>query len=484
MAYEHAKRASAAFDFDDLLLYAAVALESDPKLRAAMGRRWRHVLLDEVQDTNPAQYRIVALLAHEHRNLVILGDPDQAICAYRGATSEENFAAFARDFPGHAVVTLERNYRSTGAVVRAANALMAGVRGRVDKRLWTDRPAGEPVGVVACDDELDEAERIAAWGRRHLDDGCPPSALCVLVRVNDLAAPVEQALIAARVPVRVAGTLAFCARAEIRNALAALSLVANPRDRLAFARVAQAAGAGVGTGACRALFAHADADPRRSLLDHGAQSQIGDLRPRQREALRALSTGLLEVSGRVERHPGPVERHVIDALVAARLPDRLHRTVAASASDRARYRARRALERLRELVRLARAYDASAGRPDLGDFVAGLALAAADRNDDHEAASVMTVHRAKGLEFDHVWIAGLEEGLLPHARSVREGGEPEERRLAYVAVTRARRTLRASWARERGGSKRQPSRYLTDLGATGLAAASPQCPLLQPQRTE
>jgi superfamily I DNA/RNA helicase len=261
----------------------------------------------------------------------------------------------------------------------------------------------------------------------------------------------------------VSGALGFCARAEIRDALAALSLVANPRDRLAFARVARAAGAGVGETACRGLFAHADAHPQRSLLEHGARSPLDALRPRQSDAVRELCAGLLDVSQVVERRPGDVARHVVAALVASRQPERLQRTVQTSRSERSRYRARRSLERLRELVRLARAYEATAPRPDLGDFVAGLTLAAGDARGQGEAASVMTVHRAKGLEFDHVWIAGAEEGLFPHGRSVREGSEPEERRLAYVAVTRARRTLHASWARERGGRPHQPSRYLAAL---------------------
>jgi len=463
LAYEQAKRASAAFDFDDLLLYAATALESDHALRARLGRRWRHVLLDEVQDTNHAQYRIVSLLAAEHRNLMILGDPDQAICAYRGATSDENFAAFARDFPEHEIITLERNYRSTAAILRAANTVIAANRGRVDKRLWTTGPEGNAIEVEDCDDELDEAQRIAAWARAHLDDGDAPSALCVLVRVNELTAAIEQALMAAGVPVHVAGALGFCGRAEIRDALAALSLVANPRDRLAFGRAAKAAGAGVGETACKALFALADAHPQRTLLEHGAHSALDALRPRQSNAVRELCGGLLDIAEQVQRRPSEVARHVTAGLVASRQPERLQRTVATSRSERARRRANSALERVRELVRLARAYEASAGRPDLGDFVAGLRLTAGDSHDQAEAASVMTVHRAKGLEFEHVWVAGLEEGLFPHGRSVREGAEPEERRLAYVAVTRARRALHASWARGRAGRPREPSRYLADI---------------------
>lgn len=166
-------------------------------------------------------------------------------------------------------------------------------RGRHQKRLWTDGPAGAPVDVEACDDEVDEADHIASWARAHLDHGCSPSELCVLVRVNDLATCIEQALIAARVPVHVAGTIGFAARAEIRHALAALSLVANPRDRLAFARVAKAAGVGVGEHACRALFDHQDAHPQRSLLEHGAGSPLDTLRPRQARAVRELCEGLL-----------------------------------------------------------------------------------------------------------------------------------------------------------------------------------------------
>jgi ATP-dependent DNA helicase UvrD/PcrA len=263
--------------------------------------------------------------------------------------------------------------------------------------------------------------------------------------------------------VHVTGALGFCDRAEIRDALAALSLVANPRDRLAFGRVARAAGAGVGGTACRALFARADAQPQRALLEHGACSPLDALRPRQRTAVRELCAGLLDVSERVEGQTGGVADHVVAALVASRQPERLRRTIETSRSERARHRASRALERLRELVRLARAYEANAPRPDLGDFIAGLTLTASDSRDQGEAASVMTIHRAKGLEFDHVWLAGVEEGLLPHGRSVREGGEPEERRLAYVAVTRAKRTLHASWARERSGRPRESSRYLADI---------------------
>ena len=286
----------------------------------------------------------------------------------------------------------------------------------------------------------------------------------MLVRVNGLAAAIEQALMAARVPVHVTGTIAFTARAEIRDALAALSLVANPRDRLAFARVARAAGAGVGENACRALFDYQDDHPHESLLEHGARTSLAALRPRQARAVRELCGELLAVAETVERQPGDVARHVIASLVASRQPERLRRILQTSPSDRARHRARRSLQRLHELVHLARAYEATTARPDLGDFVASLTLAAGDGRTARNPARVVTIHRAKGLEFDHVWIAGLEEGLLPHARTVREGLEPEERRLAYVAVTRARHTLHASWARERGGREREPSRYLAAVG--------------------
>src|SRR4051794_37413213 len=466
-AYEHAKRASSAFDFDDLLRYAVVALESDDALRRRWGRRFTHVLVDEFQDLNPAQYRLAALLASGHRWLTVLGDPRQAICAFRGATSEENFVAFAAEFPDAATVRLARNYRSSAPILAAANRLADDRHDATGTALWTPAGGGAAIGLVACDDEEDELGRIVAWARATERSG----TRAVLVRVNGQAAGIEQALLAAGLRVVVFGATQFAARAEIRDALAALALVANPRDRLAFGRVAAAAGRGVGPGACRALFAHADAHPGRSLLDHGAaDGDIAGLTAARRDALRALCAPLRDAQRALAARPEAVGAHVVAVLVASGQPDRLTRVVGGTARGPTRWRARRQLANLRALVRHARAYERRAERPRIADFLAEVALAGDERRIADDTVVLSTIHRAKGLEFDHVWIAGAEEGRLPHGRSVRDGQEAEERRLAYVAVTRAKRTLHLSWAATRSGRPRAPSRYLAELAADGDVA--------------
>jgi superfamily I DNA/RNA helicase len=292
----------------------------------------------------------------------------------------------------------------------------------------------------------------------------------VLARVNAQLGAIEQALLAAGLRVAVFGAPQFAARAEIRNALAALTLVANPRDRLAFARVAAAAGRGVGPAACRALFAHAVTHPDRSLLDHGAPGgDVAGLTPSQRRALRSLCVPLLDAHRALAVRPAAVGAHVVAVLVASGQPDRLTRVARGTARGPTRWRAQRQLANLRALVTHARAFERRAERPRLADFLAELALAGDERRSADDAVIISTIHRAKGLEFDHVWIAGAEEGRLPHARAVRDGQEAEERRLAYVAVTRAGRSLHVSWAAQRSGRPGAPSRYLTVTRGDELA---------------
>lgn len=459
-AYEHAKRVSSAFDFDDLLRYAVIALESDDRLRAAVARTFAHVLVDEFQDLNPAQYRLVALIAGGHRRLTVLGDPRQAICAYRSATSAANFGALAADFPDAHRVSLGRNHRSTGAILAAANRLARDLPPPRGAELWTPAPQGAPVTVVRCADGAEETGRIAAWARA----GPRSATRAVLARMNAQLHPIEQALLDAGVRAVVVGAAAFAERAGIRDALAALALASNPGDRLAFARVAAAAGRGVGPRACRALFAHADAHPGRSLLAHGAEADIAGLTARQAAALRDLCRALRAAADALAAGSLGLGDQVITVLVASGQPDRLRRTAGRGARGPTRARAERRLGNLRALVRLARAYEQRAERSTLGDLLADLALDRDARRPGPDTVVLSTIHRAKGLEFDHVWLAGAEEGRLPHRRALAEGAEPEERRLAYVAVTRARHTLHVSWAASAGRRAREPSRYLAAVG--------------------
>ncbi|MEA2380300.1 MAG: ATP-dependent helicase UvrD/PcrA, partial [Solirubrobacteraceae bacterium] len=423
------------------------------------------------------------LLAADHRRLTVLGDPRQAICAYRGATSAENFAAFATEFHDTATVTLRRNYRSTPPILAAANQLAAPLPDGPTTGLWTATQHGDAVVIVAPDDEAGEAAAIVAWARANDGDG----TRAVLVRVNDQIAPIEQVLLRAGVRTAVFGATQFAARAEIRNALAALAVAANPRDRLAFARMAAAAGRGVGPGACRALFTHGDANPGGSLLDHAARGDIAGLTARQSRALRGLCAPLIAARDALEEQPAAVAEHVTAVLVASGQPDRLKRTAGGGAGAPTRWRAQRQLRNLRALVTQARAYERRTQDPRLADFLARIALAGDDRAIGGDAVALSTIHRAKGLEFHHVWVAGAEEGRLPHGRALREDGEPEERRLAYVAVTRAKRTLHVSWVAKRGGRRCEQSRYLAAIvdswGQTARDSIGPPAPTLHQSRT-
>jgi DNA helicase-2/ATP-dependent DNA helicase PcrA len=458
LAYERAKRASSAWDFDDLLAMAVVCLESDARLRAAMARRFRWVLIDEVQDLNPAQMRLALLISESHANVTIVGDPLQAICSWRGATSEENFAAFRAAHPGHASVALDRCYRCSPQILAAADRLLARARQGRAHALRSQAPHGPRPTVVAAADERDEARQVVRWVKRHRDAGVPLGELAVLVRVNDQAGVIERALVRAKVPCRVVGATGFADRAEIRDALAALRLVVNPHDRLAFARAAKASGAGIGPKAIAAVFARADCAPARSLLEL-AQRDLPELTARQRRALATWAHGLGDAALAV-----PLGAQVRRVLVASGQPDRLHRALDPGRAADAQLRALDALERLRELVRMADDYARETERPTLTDFIATIALGSGDENArDADAVSLLTAHRAKGLEFTHVWIAGMEEGLFPHARAIAQAGEGEERRLAYVAMTRAKRSLTLSWCAARRELAQQPSRFLNGL---------------------
>jgi superfamily I DNA/RNA helicase len=459
LAYEQVKRASSAWDFDDLLSHAVVCLESDDLLRARLGRRFAWVLVDEVQDLNPAQMRLALLVASAHRNLTIVGDPLQAICSWRGATSAENFAAFATAHPGRTTVALDRCYRCSPQILKSADGLLAAVRQGRRHAFRSAAPPGPRPMVVACEDERAEGGQIASWARRHIDAGAAPGELAVLVRVNEQAAAIERALLRGKVPCIVVGATGFADRAEIRDALAVLRLVVNSHDRLAFARAARAAGAGVGERSVAALLAAGDHTPDCSLLELAQTHALEELGAKQRVALRRWATALRQAAG-----GSTVAAQVRLVLVASGQPDRLHRALEPGRSADAQLRALDALERLRDLVRLADDYQRETDEPTLADFVATVALGSSERDHGHfEAVSLLTVHRAKGLEFTHVWIAGMEEGLFPHARAIQEAGEGEERRLAYVAMTRAKQTLTLSWTRSRRGLVQQPSRFLNGL---------------------
>jgi DNA helicase-2/ATP-dependent DNA helicase PcrA len=442
---------SDALDFDDLLVRSVALLRDRPEIRAEATKRWRFVLVDEFQDTNRPQWAWLELVCG-HGNLTVLGDDDQAVYRFRGA-AVENILRLPQRLPGCRVRRLERNYRSTPAIVAAANRLIAHNPERHPKRMWATGDVGRPVSVRSFLDADREAEAVAAWCAARLRAGTTPDQVGVLFRMRRLADPLSATLTAAGLAHRVLGDRALLERAEIRDALAHLQLLANPRDRQALVRAA-ATLPGVGPRAVERVLNHADRGTGGDLLRAARQADaIDGLTTAARATLPAWATAMRSVG---DDPDVPLPQVVGRGLVASGLPARLARSLDPTASAR--------LERLRSLVAMARTHAARDPDATLVDFLGGLALAAEPEQDAAERITLATIHAAKGLEWDAVWVCGWEEDTLPAALALADGEVAEERRLAYVAITRAGREFAASrvWRRgERRGLP--PSRFLAEL---------------------
>ena len=479
--YERALSRAGAVDFGDLLLRPAQMLEADAALRARWSTRFRHVLVDEFQDTNPAQYRLLRLLCGERRNVCVVGDDDQAIYRWRGA-DVGNILDFDKDFPGTRVVKLEQNYRSTGNVLAAAHAVISRATRRREKKLWTTREAGAPLALLVAQDEHEEAERIAAAVEGERARGTRGDEIAVLYRVNAQSRPVEAALRAARVPYVIVRGTSFYERAEVRDAAAWLRLALNPSSDLDLLRVVNRPARGIGEKTLERLQAFAGA---RGLTLHEAVGRRDEIDELKAAARRNLGEFHAVVEGLHRDVPG------LDAGVAVQevvgrsgLLERLRAEGTDEAADKA--------ENLLELVAAAREFDETrAGAepprepdepvaPPVARFLEQIALVGeADAPTPEGRVALMTLHAAKGLEFEAVFLCGMEEGMLPYERPWRRDagdGEraaelDEERRLCYVGMTRARSRLVLSLARRRmaygdaGPSwrDREPSRFLGDL---------------------
>jgi DNA helicase-2/ATP-dependent DNA helicase PcrA len=449
--YEDLKTRAAAVDFDDMLVRAVLAVRGDRTVRGELRRRARHLLVDEFQDTNALQMDLLTAIVDGERNLTAVGDEDQSIYRWRGAELD-NILSFERAFPGTTVVMLEQNYRSTAPILAAAGGLIAANRGRRGKRLFTDREGGEPVRLFVAEDERDEARWIAdaieAAGRTSL------SEIAVLLRTNAQTRPFEEELTRRHLAYRVVGGLRFWQRAEIKDALAYLRLVVRPTDVLSFERVVNVPARGIG--AVTVDLLHREAERTGASLPEAARRLPEGLSPRARTALERFFTLLDEAADRRDDlDPGDFVGWLLEAAGLLAMYD-------GDAEDRV---ARR--ENLQQLA--AAVAEAALRGQDLESCLDAVALL--EEEDDEatsDAVSLMTLHAAKGLEFDRVFLAGLEDGLLPHANS-RDDPESleEERRLAYVGMTRARRHLALTAARSRFlfGQRQptRPSRFLDDL---------------------
>jgi len=452
--YREVLESAGALDFDDLLLRAVTLLEGHPDVRRAWGQRFRYLLVDEYQDTNRAQYELVRLLAGEHGNLTVVGDEDQSIYSWRGADIS-NILDFEHDFPGARVFRLEENYRSSQVILDVASALVERNVRRKGKLLRAVRSGGEPVRLHEATDEFEEAawvvDRIAAAreGRRA----------AILVRMNAQSRLFEEALLRARLPYLVLGGVGFYERREVKDLLAYLRLVTNPDDSVAFHRVVNVPPRGIGSrtiGEIDRAARDAGTSPWRAmagLLDEAA------LPSRALVALgrfRALVEGLREEAA-VRGLKALLERTLETTGYAAILA----REDTQESQDR--------LENLAELLAAAVEYEAREESPSLSGFLDRAALLSdTDGLRDDVPVLLMTLHSAKGLEFESVFLVGLEEGLLPHSRSLTgPDALEEERRLCYVGMTRAMARLHLSWARSRQvfGQRRisEPSRFLEEI---------------------
>jgi len=448
-------------DFGDLMLHMTEIFRAHPDVLAEWHRKFRYILVDEYQDTNLVQYYWLRLLAQTHRNICCVGDDDQSIYSWRGAEIE-NILRFERDFPGAKVVRLESNYRSTKPILAAASHLIAHNAGRLGKTLRTGRndADGEKVHVVSLWDSDEEARMVGERIEAAQRGGHKLAEIAILVRAGFQTRAFEERLIALGLPYRVIGGLRFYERAEIRDALAYLRVLAQPADDLAFERIVNQPKRGLGDTAIRAM--HALAREQSVPLAAAAErlTEGNALRPKPRQALSALFQGFARWRQGLER-----EGHVV---VAATLLDESGYTEMLKLDKSPEAPGR--LENLKEFVRALGEFET------LGGFLEHVALVMEnDQNSEGDRLSLMTLHGAKGLEFDMVFLPGWEEGLFPHQRALEESGDKgleEERRLAYVGLTRARKQAVVSHAANRliygNWTASVPSRFLDELPAEAV----------------
>ena len=469
-AYQETCERAGVVDFAELLLRCHELFRDRADVLAHYRERFRHILVDEFQDTNTIQYAWLRLLAGSEGHLCCVGDDDQSVYGWRGARIE-NILQFPRDFADVETVRLERNYRSTGNILAAANALIAHNQGRMGKHLWTEDGDGEPIEVYAGFNDLDEARFIVSRIGQWVETGGRRDEVAILYRVSAQSRVLEEALITQGVAYRVFGGLRFYERAEIKNALGYCRLVANRDDDAAFERVVNLPPRGIGVRTVDAL--RAEARGRGESLWAAATRVIADgaLSARASSALRrflALVDDLADGFRDVALH-----EQIETAIRGSGLFDYYRQEKV----DRAQTR----IENLQELLTAASQFDLDGEDRDSGDpltaFLAHAALEAGEEQagDGEDMVSLMTLHSAKGLEFPVVFLCGMEEGLFPHSRSSQDPGKlEEERRLCYVGMTRAKRRLCMSYAESRrlyGGSDRYstPSRFLRELPPERIA---------------
>ncbi len=440
--YEARLRAMNGLDFDDLLLLTARLLQSVPEIKEQYRRRFRYLLIDEYQDTNKVQYRLMKSLCNELENVHVTGDPDQSIYSWRGA-DYSNIMDFQKDFPEARIVRLERNYRSTAKILSAANQLIQYNTDRIEKNLYTEENVGEPVAIVALDSDRDEANWVAEQAARLKSEGNSFARMAIFYRTNAQSRMFEEAFMSAGMPYQLVGGVRFYERKEIKDFLAHIKLLVNPRDDIALRRVLAARPVGVGPKTLEQLQTQALALGMSpfELLSRPNFSEI--YAGRTTAKLRDFSYWCRRLQGVAHTPVGEAVRELL------RVSGLIEHISVATDKDPA-WEER--LENLEAFVGRAAEFEAEHPESTLAEFLEDVALVADVDNYDPQADSItlMTLHSAKGLEFPVVFLAGLENGLLPHSNSQDStANEEEERRLFYVGITRAEQKLFITHASKR-----------------------------------
>ncbi len=455
--YQKRLFASNAVDFDDMLFLTVDVLERFPEAREKWQEAFRYILVDEYQDTNHAQYRLLQLLAEKHRNVFAVGDPDQSIYAFRGADIR-NVLEFEHDFPGATTIALEQNYRSTQNILDAANGVIRHNRERKEKNLWSDLGEGEPVRVVEVEDEHAEARYVAAEIALLVEEGLNGNEVAVFYRTNAQSRVLEDVLVRQGIAYQVIGGPRFYERAEVKDLVAYLQVLDNPYDAVSLLRIANRPRRGIGDSTLARLQTWAD-QREISLWEATAEADNAGVGAAPQKALKTFRATIESLMSAAMEFDVP--ELVEEVLQRSGYLESLEAERTIEAQGR--------IENLQELVSVAREWREQAEEPSLSSFLQEISLYS-DQDairGDGSLVTLMTLHNAKGLEFRAVYLIGMEEGIFPHSRSIEEQGIEEERRLCYVGMTRAEERLTLLHASSRmlfgGRNHNLPSRFLDEL---------------------
>jgi DNA helicase-2/ATP-dependent DNA helicase PcrA len=455
--YQKRLFASNAVDFDDMLFLTVEVLQRFPEALEKWQKAFRYILVDEYQDTNHAQYVFLKLLAAQHHNVFAVGDPDQSIYAFRGADIR-NILEFERDFPEARTIALEQNYRSTNSILEAANRVIRHNRERKEKNLWSELGDGEPVRAIEVEDEHAEARFVAAEIAALVEQGYNGDEIAIFYRTNAQSRVLEDVLVRQGVAYQVIGGPRFYERAEVKDLIAYLQVIDNPYDAVSLQRIANRPRRGIGDSSLARLQSYADAQGS-SLWEAMADPEAAGVGAAPLKAIRSFRTMMESLmSGAMELDVGELVERVLERSGYIEFLE-AERTIEAQGRQ----------ENLQELVGVAREWQETAAEPSLSGFLQEISLYS-DQDairGEGSLVTLMTIHNAKGLEFRAVYLIGMEEGIFPHSRSIEEQGVEEERRLAYVGMTRAKERLTLLHASSRslygGRNYNLPSRFLDEL---------------------